>query len=107
MAAKAKEWTEVEILQTLKVYVDIRDRGVDKGAAIGRLLAMIDRTRSSIEAAVMAPAKEDPLWQGERPYRGLTNAKAAALWKTWSADLPGLIAEAARGEEELRAARRK
>src|SRR5438132_12486682 len=98
----AKEWTEMEILQTLKVYVDIRDRGVDKSAAIGRLAAILDRSRSSIETAVMAPAKEDPLWRGERPYRGLTNTTAAALWKKYSNDLPGLVTEAARHEETLR-----
>lgn len=102
-----KEWTEMEILQTLKVYVDIRDKGVDKGAAIGRLAAILDRSRGSIEAAVMAPAKEDPLWRGARPHRGLTNTRAAALWKRYSKDLPGLVAAAARYEDTLRALRGK
>jgi hypothetical protein len=97
----------MEILQTLKVYVDIRDRGVDQAAAVGRLVALLDRTRASIEAAVLAPAKEDPLWRGKRPHRGLTNKLAAELWKKYSQDLPGLIAEAARHEETLRASRRK
>jgi hypothetical protein len=100
-------WTEMEILQTLKVYVDIRDKGVDKGAAIGRLAALLDRSRGSIEAAVMAPAKEDPLWRGDRPHRGLTNTLAMALWKRFSKDLSGLVMEAARCEETLRALRRK
>jgi hypothetical protein len=60
----------MEILQTLKVYVGIRDRGVDQAAAIGRLAAILDRGRESIEAAGLAPAKEDPLWKEKRPYRG-------------------------------------
>lgn len=102
-----KTWTEMEILQTLKVYVDIRDRGADKGAAIGRLAALLDRSRGSIEAAVMAPAKEDPLWRGKRPHRGLTNTQAATLWKKYSKNLPGLVAEAARYEETLRTLRRR
>lgn len=102
-----KEWGDMEILQTLKVYVDIRDKGVDQSAAIGRLHAMLDRSRGSIEAAVLAPAKEDPLWKGKRPHRGLTNTRAVALWKKYSRDLPGLVAEAARHEETLRNLRGK
>ena len=86
-----KEWTELEILQTLKVYVDIRDKGVDQGAAIGRLAARLDRSRGSVEAAVLAPAKEDPLWKGPRPHRGLTNKRAAALWEKYSKDLLALV----------------
>ncbi len=97
----------MEILQTLKVYVDIRDRSVDKGAAIGRLTSLLDRRRASIEAAVMAPAKEDPLWRGDRPHRGLTNTHAMALWKRYSKDLPGLVAAAAQVEETLRTLKRK
>jgi hypothetical protein len=97
----------MEILQALKVYVDIRDRDADKGAAFGRLAALLGRSQGSIEAAVMAPAKEDPLWRGKRPHRGLTNTRAAALWKKYSNDLPGLVAEAARYEETLRTLRGK
>jgi hypothetical protein len=97
----------MEIVQTLKVYVDIRDRGVDRSAAIGRLAALLDRDKTSIKAAVLAPAKDDPLWRDERPFRGLTNTLAAALWKKYSEDLPGLVAEAARVEETLRTQRRK
>lgn len=91
-----KEWSDIEILQTLKVYVDIRDRGVDQGAAIGRLVALLGRSRSSILAAVMAPAKEDPLWTGVRPHRGLSNKRAAALWEKYREDLPALVADAAK-----------
>lgn len=102
-----KEWTEIEILQTLKVYIDIRDKGVDQGAAIGRLAALLARSRGSIEAAVLAPAKEDPLWKGVRPHRGLTNKRAAALWKKYSKDLQTLVAEAAKYEDTLRVLRGK
>jgi len=102
---KGKEWTEMEILQALKVYIDIRDKGVDKGAAIGRLSALLDRNRGSIEAAVMAPAKQDPFWRSGRPYLGLTNTRASALWKRYSKDLPRLVAEAACYEDTLRTLR--
>lgn len=100
------DWTEPEMLQTLKVYVDIRDRDADQSAAIGRLAALLGRTRSSVEAAVMAPAKDDPMWKGKRPHRGLTNKLAASLWAKYSKDLPGLFAVAARDEEWLRTAKR-
>ena len=98
-----KEWNECEILQSLKVYVELRDNHADQSAAIGRLCKLLGRDRTSVKAAVLAPAKLDPLWQEKRPHRGL-NAVAQALWDKYQADLPGLIDAAKACESTLPAA---
>lgn len=95
-----KEWNEMEILQTLKVYVEIRDKNVDQAAAIGRLCQLLSRDKASVKAAVLAPAKDDPLWQDARPHRGL-NKLAQALWDKYRDDLPGLIEAAKQHEASL------
>jgi hypothetical protein len=100
----ATEWNEMEILQTLKVYVEIRDKNVDRSAAIGRLCQLLGRDKSAVKAAVLAPAKEDPLWQEERPHRGLSLV-AQAIWDKYREDLPGLIAAAKEAEASLPGAR--
>lgn len=102
----AKEWNEIEILQALRVYVEIRDRNVDRSAAIGRLCLLLGRDKTSVKAAVLAPAKDDPLWQDDRPHRGL-NQVSQAIWDKYKDDLPGLIAAAKEGEATLIAARRR
>lgn len=68
------------MIRTFEVYVAIRDRGIDAPAAIGRLARELGRSLSTVKAAVMAPAKEDPLWKGSRPHFGLTPS-ARALWR--------------------------
>jgi hypothetical protein len=101
-----KEWNESEILQALKVYVEIRDRNVDRSAAIGRLCLLLGRDKTSVKAAVLAPAKDDPLWQDDRPHRGL-NQLSQPIWDKYKDDLPGLVAAAKEAAAAILAARRK
>jgi hypothetical protein len=75
------------MIRTFEVYVAIRDRGIDAPAAIGRLARELGRSLSAVEAAVMAPAKEDPLWKGSRPHFGLTPS-ARVLWQKFPGAAP-------------------
>ncbi len=100
------EWTRTEIILALKTYVEIRDNGMDQGAAIGRLANLLGRRREAVEAAVLAPAKEDPDWNNDRPFRGLTNKEARLLWEMYRLDIPGLMTAASLCEKEVRRSRR-